>query len=320
MSQARMKKILIAIGVVGVIAVALVVIVLFKAANVVREAHGRALYSSYGAYTRIQEFAHAKGDTNYIAEADKTVAMIEHDLKQWRETALASGKDISKFEKMQADAYAVTDQNIKSGQNPLAYLDSLSSSRTNGDAAQANAQKPAGMSEFDYLACDGGPHLVLPKELSKNWKGTGSILGAINPFSDYRKACDAVSSQQMALISVGAGQAMVLADPPLSAWGRSPEGWIDIYYLNAWADTNTDAMIKRAVAVTPTSAMTDTGKPMTLKESGLILLFAGDSPGNTAYGENAIPIAPGTYRILEGHYKAGTTEEIFIYRLQPKSP
>jgi len=123
----------------------------------------------------------------------------------------------------------------------------------------------------------------------------------------------------MALISVGSGQAIVLAGPPLSAWGRSPEGWIDIYCLEAWADTNTDALLKRAVAATPTSAMTDTGKVMTLTESGLILLFAGDKPSSATYGEHPILIEPGSYRILEGHYKVGTAEEVYVYRLQPKS-
>jgi hypothetical protein len=51
------------------------------------------------------------------------VALIEHDLKQWREIAVASGTDLSLFEKMQSTAYETTDQNIKNGQNPLAHLD-----------------------------------------------------------------------------------------------------------------------------------------------------------------------------------------------------
>ena len=174
------------------------------------------------------------------------------------------------------------------------------------------------MSDFDYLACDGGPHLVLPKELSRQWKGAGSVLAVLSPSSDYGRACAAVTTQHMALISVGSGQAMVLADPPLSAWGRSPEGWIDIYYLDAWPDTNTDAVIKRAVAATPTSAMTDTRKVMTFREPGLVMLFAGDKPGSTAYGEYAIPIGAGSYEILEGHYKFGTNEEVHVYRLRPK--
>jgi hypothetical protein len=184
--------------------------------------------------------------------------------------------------------------------------------------SQTTSQKVAGMSDYEYLACDGGPHLVLPKELSRQWKGASSVLAVLSPSSDYGRACATVATQHMALLPVGTGQAMVLADPPLSAWGRSTEGWIDIYYLEAWADTNTDAMVKRAVEATPTSAMTDTGKTLTLKEAGLILLFAGDKPGSTAYGEYTIPVEPGTYRILEGHYTKGTSEEVYIYRLQPK--
>jgi len=64
--------------------------------------------------------------------------------------------------------------------------------------------------------------------------------------------------------------------------------------------------------------MTDSGKVMTLAQPGLILLFAGDKPGSTAYGEYAVPLDPGSYEILEGHYKPAATEEVYVYRLQPK--
>jgi hypothetical protein len=184
--------------------------------------------------------------------------------------------------------------------------------------SQATPQKVPGMSNFDYLACDGGPHLVLPKELSGQWKGAPSVSAVLSPTSDYGRACAATTNQHMPLIPVGNGQAMVLANPPLSAWERSPEGWIDIYYLEAWADTNTDAMLKRAVAATPTSAMTNIGKVMTLAHAGMTLLFAGETLGSTAYGQYSIPIDPGSYRVLEGHYKSSAKEEAYIYRLQPQ--
>ncbi len=181
----------------------------------------------------------------------------------------------------------------------------------------ASVQKPPGMKDFDYLACDGGPHLVLPKELSRQWKGAGSMMAVLNPSSDYGRACAATVNQRMALVPVGSGQAMALASPPLSAWGHSPEGWIDIYDLEAWPDLNTDAMLKRAAAGTSTSGMTNKGRMLTLTQPSLILLFAGDRPGSTAYGEYAIPIDAGSYQILEGHYKAATNEEVYVYRLQP---
>ena len=117
-----MKTVLITLAIVAVLGVVVVVVVLFMASRV-SEAHGRALYSSFGAWTRIQEFARLQGKTNYIAEADKTLALIEHDLKRWREIAVTAGTDLSPFEKMQSTAYKTTDQNIKNGQNPLAHLD-----------------------------------------------------------------------------------------------------------------------------------------------------------------------------------------------------
>lgn len=309
-----MKAIVLAVGLVVLVIGALLLTLVFKAAGAFSKAHGQALYSSAGAWKRIDEFAHTTGNSNYIAEADSTLKRLEGDLKAWRQSA-SSGTDFAALEKLRTTAYETTDRNIKNGLNPLAHLDQ----QTVGSGAQSGSQKTPGMSEFDYLACDGGPHLVLPKELSQQWKGGGSIVGVLNPLSDYRRACAAITNGYMALISVGNGQAMVLREPPLSSWGRSPEGWVDIYYLESWPDTNTDAVIKRAVAGTPTSAMADTGKSMALTKPGLILLFAGDKPGSTAYGEVAIPIDPGSYRILEGHYKAPTTiEEIYIYRFQPK--
>lgn len=119
-----MKTLLIVLGVIAVFGVIAVVVVLFVAGRV-GDAHGRALHSSFGAWKRIQEFARAQGKTNYIVEADKTVALIEHDLKQWRDTAVASGIDLTPFEKAQATAYETTDQSINNGQNPLAHLDAL---------------------------------------------------------------------------------------------------------------------------------------------------------------------------------------------------
>jgi hypothetical protein len=190
--------------------------------------------------------------------------------------------------------------------------------QTQTDNGQSTVtEQPPGMNEFEYLASDGGPHLVLPKELSGKWKGSSGFFFLLSSKNDYSRACAATTNQMIALLAVGSGQAIVLGNPPLSAWGHSPEGWIDIYNLQAWADTNTDALIKRAVTNTLTSGMKDSGKVIKLNQPGLILLFAGDKPGNTAYGEHDIPIGAGSYRILEGHYRPQTNEEVFIYRLQP---
>ena len=97
----------------------------------------------------------------------------------------------------------------------------------------------------------------------------------------------------MALLPVGAGHAIVLQNPLMSAWGHSREGWIDFYYLEAWIDEDLDGLIKRAVAATPTKGMRDTGRILKLGAPGLIFLYSGDRPGNTIYGEYQIPISAG---------------------------
>ena len=118
-----MKKILIALGIAALVGGVLLVIVLFKAAGAFHEVHGKALYSSLGAWTRIQEFAQVQQNTNYIAEVDKKMEFIEQQLKDWRGGVEAADLDIASFEKLRAIAYETTDKNIKNGINPLAYLD-----------------------------------------------------------------------------------------------------------------------------------------------------------------------------------------------------
>ena len=117
------KNVLIAVGLAGLVGCSGVVYLLFKAGKVVIRAEGTALYSAVGAWSRMQEYARAEGKTNYIAEADKTVASLEREITSWRSNAEAAGLNIAEFETIREKAYETTDRNIKSGQNPLAYLD-----------------------------------------------------------------------------------------------------------------------------------------------------------------------------------------------------
>ena len=116
-----MKKVLIILGIVAAAGFLLLIVIILAVVAMVHRAEGPALYSSVGAWTRIDEFAHEQGKTNYIAFADNQLAELQKFANGWSKTASAS--EISKCEKSQADAYAMTDKNIKNGVNPLAYLD-----------------------------------------------------------------------------------------------------------------------------------------------------------------------------------------------------
>jgi hypothetical protein len=172
------------------------------------------------------------------------------------------------------------------------------------------------MSKYPYLAADGGPHLLLPVEAAGAWKGVSSMAAVLDPKSDYGRACAATANAQMALIPVDPASALVFADPPMTAWGKSRDGLVEVYYLGAWTGMNLDALIAKATAALPTASLTDSGATLQLHEPDAFLLFAGDTPRSTAYGVHRVTILAGKYNVLVGTYSANG-ESVTVYRLKP---
>lgn len=172
------------------------------------------------------------------------------------------------------------------------------------------------MNKYPYLAADGGPHMLLPAEAASAWAGASSVLAVTNPKSDYGRACAATASAQMGVIPVGSTTALVFADPPMTAWGTSADGWVEVYYLKSWMGMNLDALIAKATAALPTASLTNSGTVLQLHEPDAFLLFAGDTPSSTAYGVHRVKIPAGKYNVLVGTYTA-SGESVTVYRLQP---
>jgi hypothetical protein len=124
----------------------------------------------------------------------------------------------------------------------------------------------------------------------------------------------------MATIAVGSGSAVVFADPPMTAWGKSLDGLVEVYYLESWSNTDLDSLIDKATAALPTPALRDSGKRLSLTAPDAFLLFAGDTPDprptGPAYGAHRVPLGAGEYRILVGTYSA-RGDSVTVYRLQP---
>lgn len=116
-----MKKVLIILGTIAAVVFLVIVVFTFLLFRMIHKAEGPAIYSSMGAWTRIQEYAHAQGKTNYIAFADHQVADIQAMVDEWQKTV--GSQELANLQKAQAAAYAQEDKNIRSGQNPLAFLD-----------------------------------------------------------------------------------------------------------------------------------------------------------------------------------------------------
>ncbi len=168
-----------------------------------------------------------------------------------------------------------------------------------------NPSAPAGMNQFSYLAADGGPHMILPVELAAWWSGSGSLVGALNKQSDYWRACSATANTPIAPVAVGNGSALIIANPPMTAWGISADGLVEIYDLQSWTNTNLDALLHRATSSLSTTTLKDSGLKLHLKEPDLYLLYAGDTPTSTAYGVHRILLSAGTYHVLGDLFRPG---------------
>ena len=171
-----------------------------------------------------------------------------------------------------------------------------------------------------YLACDGGPHLLLPFSARGDWKGCTDESDPLNPDTDYGRAC--LVEPPIGLVNVGAQKALVLAgNPLLTTWRGSPrEGRLDLYVLEAWDEIDLDLLVDSAASATQNT--TDSGLRWVLKDGGISLMFAGEAPGktntvsdNTVYGEIPIPVSPGTYKISTGSFD-GEHGRLWIARLE----
>lgn len=171
------------------------------------------------------------------------------------------------------------------------------------------------MSEFHYFACDGGPHLVLPVSARLLWRGVSDCYDPLDPNTDYARACSV--EPPAGLISVGTEQALVLAgSPPMSAWsGATDQGDVFVHVFESWSNPDLDSLARSAMRAIPADNLADTGLRWTVGEGGLILMFAGDIPGKSAYGEVPIPAPPGQYRVCTGNYE-GDAGKLLIVRLQ----
>jgi hypothetical protein len=172
------------------------------------------------------------------------------------------------------------------------------------------------MNKYPYLAADGGPHLLLPAGAAGAWKGAPSMLAVTDPKSDYGRAVAATAGARMAAIPVGSTNALVFADPPMTAWGTSADGMVEVYVLESWTGMDLDALIARASAALPTAALVNSGTVLQLREPDAFLLFAGDTPSSTAYGVHPVKIPAGQYNVLVGTHSAAG-ESVTVYRLQP---
>lgn len=171
-----------------------------------------------------------------------------------------------------------------------------------------------GMNKYEYLCSDGGPFIVIPKSLSTKWKGHKiNLLDPLNPKTDYGRACSVEGN--WGKIKVDNGEALVFADPAMISWKYFEEkGHLEVYVLKMWKTTDMDSLLDQAISNITSDSFKDTAITMSVDDSGLILIYAGDKIGDSMYGESHLAVDPGLYKIHVAHFK-NENEEIELYRL-----
>ena len=166
-----------------------------------------------------------------------------------------------------------------------------------------------------FFSCDGGPHLLLSNSERNRW-GKNHPADVLNPGSDYARACNI--KPPFGFIDVGKTQALVLGgNPAISGWDLLPNGGLDLFIFERWSRPELDVLRILASAVQNGVALSDTLVEWKIPEGGVTLMFAGDHPGKSVYGEEIIPIQPGTYRIIRGWHE-DSRGAVLLLRIVPK--
>lgn len=168
-----------------------------------------------------------------------------------------------------------------------------------------------GLDRYEYFACDGGPHLLLPSALASEWKGVENPDDVLDPATDYGRAC-AASDERIALLPVGDGHALVLPNPPMTAWAAGPDGSIELYILESWSTEDLDALIDEARAAAPSPS---TGAlQWKVADGGAVLMFAGDTVEDAVYETVHVPLQAGLY-MVEGDARVTELGSATVVRL-----
>src|SRR5687768_12943011 len=81
-----------------------------------------------------------------------------------------------------------------------------------------------------WLACDGGPHLILPREVLGDWQACdASCFTRLAPYdgsTDYARACAIALEREVGIISVGTMSGVVVGggEVPMSTWVAREDG------------------------------------------------------------------------------------------------
>jgi len=200
-----------------------------------------------------------------------------------------------------------------------AFVDQVTIEKVDGGTCQEydNSVVDVTHNELNTLTTDGGPHLLLPHAFQDSWQGLDESFDPLDPAGDFGRACAALGDGDIAAIAVGDGVALVINDH--STWTCSDintsRDQMHIYIPKGWGGEDIVVLMEDAQTNRTKGTYANTGIVIDLPTDGVTHMYAGDSPGETAYGQYRLPLKSGRYRVEHWTYAPAREQSVEVYRL-----
>jgi hypothetical protein len=162
-----------------------------------------------------------------------------------------------------------------------------------------------------YVETEGGPFILLPLELKKDWRGSDSDDEDEESETDYDRAEEFLSS--VGVLSVGAGHALVLGEAEVTAFLPLEDGGVFVQRVFGDEPADVLAAVERALP----GKWKATKHALTIEGKGKLALFDAAYAYADADTDEILKLelAPGTYRVETARAK-GKDVELGLVRLR----
>jgi hypothetical protein len=176
------------------------------------------------------------------------------------------------------------------------------------------------VAESPWIESNVGPLLLVPEALLPAWSGTDVPAGRTvdatfrwqgsGPATDYDRACDV--RDYVAVIPVGAGRALVLADEPLpTKWLPAADGGL----LARWIYGESEAAADRALTAVPGDLAWKSCGAFDVHASPLRLIDSADTGRDLTLPSARIALPPGRYDVEWARFEPDPETAFLLVRL-----
>ncbi|MCH2174582.1 MAG: immunity 21 family protein [Lentisphaeria bacterium] len=264
------------------------------------EASGEVLYELAGEAKRDLEYAQTLNQPTTLEIAQDNYDGLLAEIEEWK-TLAPENSDFNYYESLFNQEYKKRDKEIASGVNPFeAYVSAIE-----------------GMDQFKYLVNDGGPFILIPSSMIKQWKGEDNHSSSlIDDKTHYNLACDKTVHDWLAIMELDHKNILLIKDPAMLTYSVN-EDVIDLIFLEEWSEVNLDKLTQLAIDQMTVSKGAELELIIEFSEEHQVLMSSADCAPNYLYDTADLKVIPGKYSVKKFEYRNEPQfEYVFILRLE----